>query len=85
MDLFNREILGYAVSQSMGCEIAKEAMRNAIAKSGGLKNFVFHSDREIQNSSEGFKKLLEENGIIQSMSKGGCTYDNACSESFLPH
>ena len=29
------------------------------------------------------RRMLEENGIRQSMSQSRCPYDNACSESFF--
>nr|MCR4673186.1 IS3 family transposase [Lachnospiraceae bacterium] len=41
------------------------------------------SDRGTQYSSESYQRMLRENGIRQSMSRGGCPYDNACSESFF--
>ncbi len=83
MDLYNREVVGYSVAQNIDAELVKRAMGNAIGKCGSLRGAVFHSDRGSQYQSEGFRKLLEENGIRQSMSKAGCPYDNACSESFF--
>ena len=44
---------------------------------------IFHSDRGCQYSSKGFIKMLEEHGIIGSMSRPGCPYDNSCVESFF--
>ena len=79
----NREVLGYSVSQSIDAELVKRAMGNAIGKSGGLNGAIFHSDRGCQYSSESFRSMLSANGIKQSMSRGGCPYDNACSESFF--
>ena len=83
MDLYNREILGYSVSQNIDAELVKRAMGNAIAKRGGLNGALFHSDRGSQYNSESFRRMLEENGIRQSMSRAGCPYDDACSESFF--
>ena len=84
MDLYNREVVGYAVSQSIDSELVRRALGNAIARSGGLRGAVFHSDRGTQYSSASYRRMLEENGIRQSMSQSGCPYDNACSESFFP-
>ncbi len=83
MDLYNREIVGYAVSMNIDTELVKRALGNAIARCGGLKGAIFHSDRGSQYISEGYKRMLEENGIRQSMSRGGNPYDNACTESFF--
>ncbi len=83
MDLYNREIIGYAVSRNIDGELVKRAMGNAIGRFGGLNGAIFHSDRGSQYSSETFRRMLEKNGIRQSMSRAGCPYDNACSESFF--
>ena len=44
---------------------------------------VFHSDRGSQYASDDFRKLLEEYGIISSMSRRGNCWDNACSETLF--
>lgn len=83
MDLYNREVIGYSVSKNIDGELVKRALGNAIAKRGSLVGAVFHSDRGTQYCSESFRRMLEISGIRQSMSRGGCPYDNACSESFF--
>ena len=83
MDLYNREVLGYSVSQHIDSELVKRALGNAIARNGGLQGAVFHSDRGTQYNSESYQRMLRKNGIRQSMSRAGCPYDNACSESFF--
>lgn len=83
IDLFNREIIGYAVSKKINTELVKHALANAIAKNGIEEGLVFHSDRGCQYASKGFRKMLKINGIIGSMSRPGCPYDNACAESFF--
>ena len=37
MDLYNREIVGYAVSRNIDTELVKRALGNAIARCGGLE------------------------------------------------
>lgn len=83
MDLYNREVVGYSISQRIDSELVKRALGNAIARRGGLSGAVFHSDRGVQYGSESYRRMLQENGIRQSMSRAGCPYDNACSESFF--
>jgi transposase InsO family protein len=46
------------------------------------KGLVFHSDLGSQYTSLEFSKYAKNKGIIQSFSKKGCPYDNACIESF---
>lgn len=82
LDLFNRETVGYAISSKIDTDLVKAALGNALArhKTGG--NIIFHSDRGCQYSSKAYQTYLEENGIIGSMSRPGCPYDNSCVESF---
>ena len=83
IDLFNREVIGYSISQNMDGELVKRALGNAIGRKGSLRGTIFHSDRGSKYGSGTFKRMLNQHGIIQSMSRGGCPYDNACSESFF--
>ena len=84
IDLYNREIIGYSLSKSIDSELVKRALSNAIVnRKPDYGKTIFHSDRGIQYSSKGYQRMLGENGIIGSMSKGGCPYDNACVESFF--
>ena len=83
IDLYNREVIGYAVSKQIDTELVKRALGNAIRGRENLKGLVFHSDRGCQYSSQGYRQMLEENGIVSSMSRPGCPYDNSCMESFF--
>lgn len=46
-------------------------------------NVIVHSDRGIQYCSGAYQKLLDEHGLICSMSGKGNCYDSACAESFF--
>jgi transposase InsO family protein len=83
IDLYNREVIGYAISKKIDTELVKQALSNAIASQGTKEGLIFHSDRGCQYSSKGYRKMLEDNGIISSMSRPGCPYDNSCAESFF--
>lgn len=85
IDLYNREIIGYAVSKKIDTELVEQALGNAIGRSKVAEGLVFHSDRGSQYASRGYQKMLAEHGIKGSMSKPGCPYDNASMESFLRH
>ena len=43
---------------------------------------ILHSDQGYQFTSWGFVDFCKSQGIIQSMSKAGCPYDNAPMERF---
>ena len=83
IDLYNREVIGYAVGKQIDTELVKRALGNAIKGRENLSGLLFHSDRGCQYSGQGYRQMLEQNGIISSMSRPGCPYDNSCMESFF--
>ena len=83
IDLYNREVIGYALSKNIDTELVKQALGNAIGRQGVKEGLLFHSDRGSQYASKGYEKMLKENGIKGSMSRPGCPYDNSCIESFF--
>lgn len=83
IDLYNRGVVGYAVSKQIDTELVKRALGNAIRGRENLKGLVFHSDRGCQYSSQGYRQMLEEHGIVSSMSRPGCPYESSCAESFF--
>jgi len=88
LDLFSRQVIGWAMSQRMTDDLTLKALSMALqprcgsakAKSSGL---VFHSDRGSQYASNAFKAELHKHHLTQSMSGTGNCFDNAVSESFL--
>ncbi|PKM71894.1 MAG: hypothetical protein CVU91_12145 [Firmicutes bacterium HGW-Firmicutes-16] len=83
IDLYNREVIGYSVSKQIDTELVKRALGNAIGGRENLSGLVFHGDRGCQYSSQGYRHMLEEHGIVSSMSRPGCSYDNSCLEIFF--
>ncbi len=84
MDLFNREIIGYAISKNIDSELTKNALGNALARTDRRNGKVtFHSDRGSQYASNAFQEMLKKYAMEGSMSRPGCPYDNACLESFF--
>ncbi len=84
MDLYNRGVVGYSISRSIDAQLTCNALGNALVKRGNKdKALIFHSDRGCQYCSKKYQKMLADNNIEDSMSKGGCPYDNSCMESFF--
>lgn len=46
---------------------------------------MFHSDRGTQYTAGPFRKLLDDLNVVQSFSKKGYPFDNACCESFFKY
>ena len=78
-----REIIGYSLSKRIDAELAKRALSNALARNSDVSGLIFHSDRGCQYSSRSYRDMLEQYGILSSMSRPGCPYDNSCAESFF--
>jgi len=83
MDLFTREILGYAIDDNMSAELVRKALIESLSKTDGNKVKLFHSDRGKQYSSKIVGNLMATFRIMQSMSRKGNCYDNAAMESFF--
>jgi len=84
MDMGNKEIVGYALSQTPDAELAKQALIHAVATHKPLTHkLMFHSDQGVQYTAEAFKETLALHGITQSMSRRGNCWDNAVQERFF--
>ncbi|OFW65652.1 MAG: hypothetical protein A2Y74_04015 [Actinobacteria bacterium RBG_13_63_9] len=44
---------------------------------------MLHTDRGVQYCATAFRGLAADRGIVQSMSRKGDCWDNACSETFF--
>lgn len=85
IDLFSRQVVGWALWQDMTRDIVIDALRMAWFKRHPSKQagLVFHSDRGSQYASHDFREVLKEYGITSSMSRRGNCWDNACSETLF--
>lgn len=83
IDLFNRKVVGWDLSSSLETKSTVHAFRKAIWNRKPPKGLLVHSDRGVQYASKEFRKELNLNSCIQSMSRKGNCWDNAVSESFF--
>lgn len=83
IDLFSRLVVGWDLSDSLERHSTIKALNKAILRRSPGKGLLIHSDRGIQYASSDFRKQLERNGFIQSMSRKGNCWDNAVVESFF--
>ena len=81
-DLFNGEIVGYAMSERMTRELVGKALFNAVKAKRPSVGLIHHSDRGSQYCSHDYQRLLKQFGMKSSMSRKGNCYDNAPMESF---
>ena len=83
MDLYSRRIVGWAMSEHIDSALVLSAMNMAISQRRPGAGLLHHSDRGSQYASDVFQYLLDDNGIVCSMSRKGDCWDNACMESFF--
>ncbi|MCJ7764523.1 MAG: IS3 family transposase [Thiovulaceae bacterium] len=67
----------------MTTTLVNDALLMALKKRTPEHGLIWHTDRGSQYASDSHKELLEEYGIVQSMSRRGNCYDNAVAESFF--
>jgi transposase InsO family protein len=86
IDLYDRKVLGWALSVGMqASETSIAALQMAVKNRAPHSGLIFHSDRGIQYCAQSFRTILNERcpGVRQSMSRKGNCWDNACAESFF--
>jgi len=84
MDLFDRRIVGGSLSATMSVsQTTAKAWQMALTHRVAQPGMIFHSDRGVQYAAQEFRDLLEENAIVQRMSRKGNCWDNAVAESFF--
>jgi transposase InsO family protein len=83
IDLFHRGVVGWAVSSTIDRKLAIAALENAVKNRKPGRGLIFHTDRGCQYASGDFRNAVASIGGIQSMSRSGTPYDNACAETFF--
>jgi putative transposase len=83
LDLFNREVVGWAIKERMSADIVSDALTMAWFRRRPEPGLMHHSDRGSQYASQAFQAKLAEYGMCCSMSRKGNCWDNAPTESFF--
>ena len=83
MDLYSRQIVGWAINKHMKVELVLDALMMAYWRRKPTPGLIHHSDRGIQYACDRYQKQLEQFKIIPSMSRKGDCWDNAPVERFF--
>ena len=84
LDLADRKVIGWALSETMDAEVTSVAAWQMAVKNRPLSGrLLFHSDRGVQYACREFREQLEGVPVLQSMSRKGNCWDNAVAESFF--
>ena len=81
-DLFNGEIVGYAMGERITKNLVSQSLFRAVAAQRPAEGLIHHSDRGSQYCSYEYRELLGQFEMKSSMSRKGNCYDNAPMESF---
>lgn len=82
IDVYSRRCVGWSIADHLRTELVVDALEMARwqRKPAGT---VVHSDRGAQYTSWLFGQRLREAGLLGSMGKVACAYDNSLMESFF--
>jgi len=80
MDLYNNEILSWNFGMRMDLNLVISALEKIPPKL--LKGNIVHTDRGSQYTSKEMREKLNKMGALESFSRKGNPWDNACIESF---
>jgi transposase InsO family protein len=83
MDLFSRQIVGWAMDSRIKKQLALDALAMAYWRRKPKAGLIHHSDRGSQYACYDYQKRLEQYGMIASMSRKGDCWDNAPTERFF--
>ena len=76
LDLFSRQVVGWAMSTQMNSALVENALRMALQTRQPTSNLLHHSDQGSQYTGEGYPSKLMDANIQSSMSRVGNCYDD---------
>ena len=85
LDLWDRKVIGWSISEDLTAKSVCLALVMAVWNRKPKEGLIFHSDQGVQYCSEEFRSTLFRlcPTALQSMSRRGNCWDNACAESFF--
>ncbi len=83
LDAFSRKVVGWELDRTLANRLTISALERAIAQRRPRPGLVHHSDRGLQYARGEYVIILEEHGIVPSMSRPANPYDSASCESFM--
>ena len=82
LDLYSRRVVGWSMGERMPAALVCDALHMALFQRKMPRGVIMHTDRGSQYCSHEHRALLDEHGLIASMSARGNCYDNAAMESW---
>lgn len=85
MVLFSRKVISWNISGKPDVALVMTVFKKAYDKRNRPAGLMFHSDRGSQYIAFAFRQLLDTLNVVQSFSKKGYPFDNACCECFFKY
>lgn len=82
INLYARRLVGWAMQARMDTTLILAALTMAISQRRPAPGLIHHSDRGSHYASHLYRHTLTNHGLVASMSRRACCYDNAAMESF---
>ncbi len=83
LDLFSRQVVGWAMAATEDGELLELALRMAVARRQPEAGLLDHSDRGTEFTCDRYQAALGELGVEVSVSRTGNCWDNAAMEAFF--
>jgi len=83
LDLYSRQVVGWAMRQRVDAALVQEALQMALGRRQPTAGLLHHSDRGSQNACGTYQALMAAFGMRCSMSRKGDCLDNAVAERFF--
>ena len=83
MDLYSRQIVGWATASTMTSDLVLQALVAAAWRRKPGPGVMVHSDQGCQFTSSDWQSFLKAHRMVPSMSRRGNCHDNAVAESFF--
>ena len=85
LDLCSGDIVTYTISDSPNLLMVTTMLEQAFQQIPDNTGLLLHSDQGWHYQHKQYRKMLEEKGVKQSMSRKGNCYDNSVMENFFGH
>lgn len=83
LDLYNGEIVAYEINRRPPFALVTSMLTKAFSRLAPTDKPMLHSDQGWHYRMTAYREMLQERGMVQSMSRKGNCYDNAAMESFF--
>ncbi|WP_320127752.1 IS3 family transposase [uncultured Sphaerochaeta sp.] len=82
-DLYDNGIVSYVMEEHQSLAMVIKAIQQLVDKGFDLHGVLIHSDRGWTYTNRAYVDYLRGLGVVQSMSRRGNCWDNACIENFF--